>query len=269
MILDFFSKSDLNLDKYKDPLKYIWFEVGDILDLNSLQKVNKYIVDNNLVKNAYACDTLTKLFSVIHIEKLLNYYLQDDPQDEKDSDKILEIFIRTNSGGTPLSFSDLLMSIASANWKNIDAREEIKKLVDEVYDIGHPGFIINKDFVLRTFLVLFIDDVKFRLKNFTHENVNKFEKNWIKIRKSIISAFTLFESLGFNDKTFRAKNAAIPIIYYIYHNNLEENIINPTYKNRENKEKITKWLILSFIKSVFGGQLDSILKKWELFYQKI
>lgn len=252
----FLSKKDL--EKYsQNPSKYNWFKVGKILDLNSLQKVNKYIVENDMIDNEYAFDTLTKLFTVIHNDKLLNYYLQE----EQEPDKVLEIFIRTNSGGTPLSFSDLLMSIASANWKGMDARKEIEKLVSEIYDIGHAGFRIDKDFVLKTCLVLFVDDIKFRLKNFTHENINKFEENWSKIRKSIRSAFMLFESLGFNDKTFRAKNAAIPIIYYIYQNNLEEEIASPIYKNRENKENITKWLILTFIKSVFGGQSDTVLRR--------
>ena len=85
--------------------------------------------------------------------------------------------------------------------------------------------------------------------------------SWSRVRKSIIAAFSLFESLGFNDKTFRAKNAAIPIIYYIYYNNLETTISSPIYKNKENKDRIAKWLILTFIKSVFGGQTDSVLKK--------
>src|SRR5699024_3416529 len=100
-------------------------------------------------------------------------------------------------GGTPLTFSDLLMSIASANWKKIDARKEIESVVKEVYGIGRPGFLIDKDFVLKTCLVLFIDNIKFQLKNFTYENVQLFETNWDKVKKSIVAAFTLFEKLGF------------------------------------------------------------------------
>lgn len=170
----------------------------------------------------------------------------------------MDIFIRANSGGTPLTFSDLLMSISSANWKDIDARKEIKDLIDKVYEIGRPGFVISKDFVLKTCLVLFIDNIRFQLKNFTRENVKKFEDNWPKIRNSILSAFILFEKMGFNDKTFRAKNAAIPVIYYIYYNNLETTIIKPTY-DATDKKSISQWLILSFLKSIFGGQPDSVL----------
>ena len=47
-------------------------------------------------------------------------------------DKVLNHFIRVNSGGTPLSYSDLLLSIASAQWKTLDAREEITSFVDEI-----------------------------------------------------------------------------------------------------------------------------------------
>lgn len=250
----FLSESELERDN-KEPSKYMWFKVKKILDLDPLTKINTYIKENNLKE--YSSDMLVKLYSVIHKEKLLNYYLQE----EQEPDKVLEIFVRTNSGGTPLSFSDLLMSIASANWKSIDARKEFDKLISEVYSIGNIGFIIDKDFVLKTCLVLFVEDIRFKLKNFTYENIRKFEDNWDKIRGSIISAFTLFESLGFNDKTFRAKNAAIPVIYYIYnnyYNNLEKSIESFTY---ENKKIIKRWLILTFIKSIFGGQTDSVLGK--------
>ncbi len=252
----FLSKADL--EKYKGLSNdYYWFKAGNILELSSLDKVNDFIVSNGFNDNLYACDTLKEFFSVIHEKTLINYYLQE----EQDPDKVLEIFIRTNSGGTPLSFSDLLMSIASANWKENNAREEMEKLVSEVYNIGRSSFIIDKDFILKTCLVLFSEDIRFKLKNFSYNNVRLFEENWDRVRESIKSAFILFDNLGFNDRTFRAKNAAIPIIYYIYNNNLEGAISSPIYKDKTNKKNIAKWLILTFIKSIFGGQTDTVLKK--------
>lgn len=249
----FLSKSDLEkFNKTQDGS--IWFEVGQILDLDSTRKVMRYLSDNKLSDNDYAYDTLSTLYEAVHIKRLINYYLQE----EQEPDKVLDIFIRTNSGGTPLSFSDLLMSIASANWKKIDARKEIDNIVTEIYGLGRPGFLIDKDFVLKTCLVLFVDNIKFQLKNFTYENVQLFETNWDKVKKSIVAAFTLFEKLGFNNSTFRAKNAAIPIIYYIYYNNLADSIIKATY-DPEDKRTIAKWLAITFIKSVFGGQTDSVL----------
>lgn len=249
----FLSRSDL--EKFHNAQDgSIWFEVGEILDLDSTKKVMRYISDKNLTDNDYAYDTLSTLFEAIHVKRLINYYLQE----EQEPDKVLDIFIRTNSGGTPLSFSDLLMSIASANWKNINARKEIDGIISEIYSIGRPGFLIDKDFVLKTCLVLFVDNIKFQLKNFTFENVQLFETNWGKVKKSIVAAFTLFEKLGFNNSTFRAKNAAIPVIYYIYYNNLSDSIVKATY-DKDDRKTITKWLTLTFIKSIFGGQTDSVL----------
>lgn len=251
--LRFLSQSDLDrLNKNSD--ENIWFEVGLILDMDNLNKVMRYISDNGLSNNDYAFQTLSDLYECIHVKNLINYYLQE----EQEPDKVLDIFIRTNSGGTPLSFSDLLMSIASANWKKIDARKEIENIVKEVYQIGRPGFLIDKDFVLKTCLFLFVDNIKFQLKNFTFENVHVFEVNWNKIKSSIVAAFTLFEKLGFNNTTFRAKNAAIPIIFYIYYNDLDNSIVKATY-DLEEKKNISRWLILSFIKSMFGGQTDNVL----------
>ena len=249
----FLSKDDLK--KYNNAHDdYFWFEVGQILDIDSEDKVRSYLNDKSLDENEYAKKTLSKLYEAIHAKPLINYYLQE----EQEPDVVLDIFIRANSGGTPLSFSDLLMSIASANWKKIDARKEIDSIVEEINGIGRPGFLIDKDFVLKTCLVLFVDNIRFQLKNFTYENVQLFERHWEEIKKSIIAAFTLFEKLGFNNSTFRAKNAAIPIIYYIYYKNLADIIVKANYDAKD-KEVITKWLILTFIKSIFGGQTDTVL----------
>lgn len=234
--------------------KNFWFKVGNILTIDSLPKVNDFLRENNLIDNAFATNTLMSLYEKIHKDKLINFYLEDD----QESDRVLEIFVRTNSGGTPLSFSDLLMSISSANWKELDAREEMEKLTKEIFNIGSAKFIISKDFILKTCLYLFSDDIKFKLRNFHGRNIQKFESNWQNIRSAIVSAFTLLEQLRFNDTTFRAKNAAIPIIYYIYENGLSKQIIKQTY-SKTDKSNIAKWLNLSFLKSIFGGHSDTVL----------
>ncbi|MBQ7155439.1 MAG: DUF262 domain-containing protein [Synergistaceae bacterium] len=231
-----------------------WFEVGRILTCNSNMDLISMINTLGIAGNQFAVDTLSNLYEVIHVRPFINYYMQE----EQDSDRVLEVFVRTNSGGTSLSFSDLLMSIASANWAKIDARKEFDTLINEVRGLGRPSFNIDKDFILRTCLVLFVDDIRFRLNNFTHSNVAVFEKNWLGIKASIIAAFTLFEQLGFNDATFRAKNAAIPVIYYIYHKNIAGQITKPTY-NADDRKNIARWLNLTFIRSIFSGQADSVL----------
>lgn len=249
----FLTKSDIDSINKTESHDF-WFEIHKIFDLDSLPKVTTFLSENGLQSNIFAYNTLVTFWSKIYQEKLINYYLQE----EQDSDIVLDIFIRTNSGGTPLSFSDLLMSIATANWSKYDARKEIKDVIDKVRENGN--FEIDKDFVLKTCLVLLIDNIKFQVKNFTQENVRLFEDNWERIKKCIISAFKLFKRLGFDNRSFRATRAAIPVIYYIFYNSLEDSIYKSTY-NKDDQKAIAKWLTLSFMKSMFGGQPDTVLVK--------
>jgi len=111
---------------------------------------------------------LSKLHDIIHVNPIINYYLEDDP----DYNKALNIFIRINSGGEKLDYSDLIMSTLIASWAN--AREEINNAIDEVWN--SYGFEINKDLILRAYLLIFSKDIKFRVSNFTSENAKEFEK---------------------------------------------------------------------------------------------
>jgi hypothetical protein len=110
------------------------------------------------------------------------------------------------------------MSIASANWTIFDPRDEVKKIRDEIYSLGSPNFDVSQDFILKSMLVLSDTDVRFKLDNFGRNNVAIFESKWNDIRASLVATFSLLEQLGFNDSLLRAKNAAIPIAYYIYKN---------------------------------------------------
>lgn len=233
----------------KDIYKEKWFRVGKILDLKNISKFNKYVTDNEL--SEFSIDILARLQEVIHSDRIINYFLEK----EQDLDKALNIFIRINSGGEPLNFSDLLMSIAVANWTEKDARKEIHKLVDSIRD---KGFSISKDLILKTFLFLYSKDIKFRVTNFSKENAKEFETEWETIRNSILSAFDLVKSYGFTDYTLTSKNAIIPIVYYLYHKQIHKDY-STKIEFKEEREIIKKWLHIVLIKKIFGGQADSIL----------
>ena len=253
MVYDFQFLTKHEFQKISRNERDIWFKVNDILTFQNSDELDTFIDDKGWLSKTFTKQTIRRLHKVIFEDKLINYYLETT----QEIDTVLDIFIRTNSGGEPLSFSDLLMSITTAHWKS-DARKEIPDVVNKVFEIGSPGFLINKDFVLKTCLVLINDNIKFQIKNFDQSNVMVFEQNWDRIKKSIIETFTLLSNLGFNNHSLRAKNAAIPIIYYIYHCNIE-NEINSPIKYKEDKLLIKKWLCLSLLKGVFGSQSDNVL----------
>ena len=242
-----------------------WFLVGDILDFDEaetddeiLDIVMDYLQTKELEQSKYARKTLTRLYFAVRRDHTIHYYNESN----QSIDRVLDIFIRTNHGGTPLAFSDLLMSIAVANWKK-DAREQIDDVVDTVRFGSGLEFSINRDFVLKTCLMLTDADIQFKVKNFNHQTVQKIEQEWDGIKKCIIETFKLIRLLGLNDRSLRAKNAVIPIAYYLFkqcNGKLYQSINNLAYHHPE-RVIIGKWLNMSLLRRVFGGQSDTVLRK--------
>ncbi len=194
-----------------------WFPVGKILDLREQDEVNDYLVESGLLANhdrekgRFANRALFRLHKVIHVNPVISYYLEQSAE----LDKVLNIFIRVNSGGTTLSCSDLLLSFATAQWEKRDAREEIHGFVDEMNGIGR-GFSISKDAVLKACLVLCdIEGISFKVDNFNRTNMLRIENEWDDVTKAIRDALTLISSFGFSRENITSNNLIIPIAYYL------------------------------------------------------
>lgn len=231
-----------------------WFKVGKILDFESLSDVNDFLRRHKLTRNKFAEQTLVKLFEIIN-KPVIIYYLETS----QDLDKVLNIFIRVNSGGTRLSYSDMLLSIATAQWETKDAREEITTFVDNINHKGE-GFNVDKDLVMKSCLVLSdISDIAFKVDNFNTKNMEKIENQWDEIKKSIMLSVDLAASYGYNEKTLTSNNALIPIAYYLKKTGNPDNFVK-SLKYREEREKIEKWLRFSLIKRAFSGQPDTVLR---------
>ena len=104
---------------------------------------------------------ITNLDNVIFTNLNINFY----EEDESNPDKAVNIFTRINSGGTSLTFSDILFSLMVANWEK-DARTEIHNLID---GIEQKGFSISTDYVIKSFLFLFHKSVKSQINSFTKD----------------------------------------------------------------------------------------------------
>jgi len=243
----FLSKNDL------EPNQVTWFRVAEILALSDDFDFNKYLDSHSLKVNEFSYRSLSTLKNAIHSKPIVNFFLET----EQSIDKALNIFIRINSGGEPLNFSDLIMSIAVANWDKKDARKEIHTLVDNVRD---KGFSISKDFILKVFLYLHSNDIRFKVTNFSKSNAIEFEKEWDKIRDAVLSVFDLVKSFGFTDSTLTSKNALIPIVYYIYHKGIYKDF-HTKIAYQSDRYAINKWLHVALIKRIFGGTSDSVLSQ--------
>lgn len=238
-----------------------WFKVSEILNMNQYNseetEEDKFDNDiNNIIEKmnmfdeykSTAVKILKKLYKAVRVNKKIHYY-QEDTQN---LDKVIDIFIRANSGGIPLAFSDLVMSVLVGKWK--DAGDKIDDLIKLLF--AEYGFSVDRDFVLKNCLMIYSDDIKFRVSNFTDKFVDDIEKNFDIISSSIIRVCKFANQIGITDNILRAKYALLPIVYYVNKFNID---IDNMAKHKENKQKIALWLKMALLKGMFGGQPDSIL----------
>ncbi|MGL2405763.1 hypothetical protein ACOWMD_03520 [Helicobacter pylori] len=176
---------EFHAQKPENDKKHFWFKVGDILELKS---VVNYTREHNLGNEE--SELLETLNKAVHNKQLISYF----EETEKNLNKVLNIFIRVNSGGVELSYSDLLMSILTASFSS-DVREKMNELVDALKDKGFPN--MGQDQVLKTCLLLVGSNTEFKLKNFNKPNIKKIEDNWEKITDSIYNAAKLLETFGY------------------------------------------------------------------------
>ncbi|GAA7436417.1 DUF262 domain-containing protein [Helicobacter pylori] len=176
---------EFHAQKPENDKKHWWFKVGDILELKN---VWNYAQEHGLKGNEL--DLLENLNKAFHTKQLISFF----EETEKNLNKVLNIFIRVNSGGVKLSYSDLLMSILTASFSS-DIREKMNELVDALKDQGFPN--MGQDQVLKTCLLLIGKDTTFELKNFNKQNIKEIEDNWEKITESIYNAAKLLENFGY------------------------------------------------------------------------
>ncbi|PKT77575.1 DUF262 domain-containing protein [Helicobacter winghamensis] len=232
---------------YIDKQGQKWFKCKEVYKYETA-RVRKIAKEFELDENEE--ERLELFHQKIFDKALINYYLEE----EQNPDKAVNIFIRINSGGTSLDYSDILFSIAIANWNKIDARTEINKLVDRI----NENFSISKDLVLKGFLYLFHNSIKFQINSFDKNFIQDIEEKWETIQNAFIETFRLLRSFGFDAKTLSSNNAILPILYFIYHKDLTHSIVD-SVKQKENRHLIKKWLLRATIFKLFGGSGDTVL----------
>lgn len=236
----------------------LWFKVADILTFKEGADIHDWVEDRDLRKEERkrAYRTLDLLYRRVRSDNTVAFY----EEKSQDIERVLNIFIRCNRGGTPLSYSNLLLSIAVSQWKNLDARKEVYGLVDEMNRI-HDGLRFNADFVLKAGLMLTdIASVGFQVRNFTYENMTILEDNWQDIKNALLETAQLVDTYGFDSRTLRAMNSLLPIAYYLYRKGSPTDF-DTSDKYAGDRTIIRRWLTRSILKEsgIWGSGLDTLL----------
>lgn len=238
-------------------IKAPWFKLKDIVFSNK-----EYDETADLIKAKFDTDLsdvdkkkitriVAKLTRIFGTEENLVYQVVDsvDNSELYTEDDIVEIFIRANSGGTPLGKSDLLFSLLTSSWDEADEQME-----DLLETLNKTGYSFNRDFVLKTCLSIFGKGAAY--------NVEKFRD--IKTRQSIIDNWTLIsdaikdvkdfiygKTFVKTDATLPSYLVLIPLIYFRYH-----------HKDKWNSTlNIPNYLLRTLLASAFSGSPDALIDK--------
>ncbi|HEU5001546.1 MAG TPA: DUF262 domain-containing protein [Actinomycetota bacterium] len=233
-----------------------WFVVGDVLKLaNSGPAIHKVIQQRDLLSNDRAFDTLYELYRAVLERPSINAYLEE----AQEPDKVLDIFVRVNSAGTQLSYSDLLLSMATNQWTVLDAREEVRSLVTE---LNGEKFAYTKDLVLKAGLVLIdVPDVGFKVSNFTEANMATMEKRWPELRSALLVARSVLASFGYSAQTLSAASVLIPVAYYVHQRGLGTGYVTSSAAAAD-RRRVESWVNRSLMKrGVWGSGLDTLLNR--------
>ena len=250
---DFIDPDRVGLDGHR-----LWFRVSDVLSMENGPPMLHWLLDKGLDNQQLdvAFGALNRLHHVVHVEPMVAYYEERN----QDIEHVLNIFIRCNSGGTVLSYSDLLLSIAVSQWTELDARDEVHGLVDELNQIK-DGLSFNKNFVLKAGLMLSdIASVGFRVENFTHDNMAVLESNWPRIKEALLATAMLMRKFRYDSRIIRADSALLPIAYYLYQQGVPSGF-DTKVGHADDRRKIWGWLTRSILKGsgIWGYGVDPLL----------
>jgi len=247
----------------------LWYLVGKILDFEDAEdakaEMRPRLAGLTDEQRENANKLIGRLHSRIHTTLVGNYYQEKS----QDYDKVLQVFVRANSAGQPLEYSDLLLATATAKWETLDARSEMNDFTDSINRIG-TGYTFGKDFVLKACLYLSekTEDgkvtnlpIQYKVKNFTRSNLRIIEDDWDSIKQSLSTTVRLISRFGFNAKNVVAPLALLPIAYYLKKRK------NPVFDTSSKAEdaatqvEIRKWFVFSTLKNAFGGSSDTTLSR--------
>lgn len=251
-IFHFIKDIDTKQNDFYTENNNIWFRVGAIIKYhNSGEEISDYFSDTILDKDQRKI--IKRLETMIFNDLSITYY----EEDEQNPDKAVKIFTRINSGGSQLSFSDIVYSLMVSNWSKLNAKNEIGNLITNV---SQKGFNIDKSFIVKSFLYLYHKSVKTEINSFSKDFCELIEQNWCNIRDSILSMFDLLKSFGLTSFTLTSNNATLPILYYLYHSNKYNDYAGKVAYKDERLE-IRHWLYIAILRKLFGGTSDSTLQQ--------
>lgn len=250
----FFDKEPVN------SAEHYWFRVGKILDchddnafyrlkdaeestFSNISKTRENLFERNL----------WRLYQAIWKDSAISYYVERD----QDYDRVLDIFIRANEGGTELTKAEILMAMLTSKWGK-NAKDLIENFVNHLNHQLDKKNDFGIEFVMRTCLILAGLPVRYRINNFTNQAISDIEKNWDAMRSAMERTVRLVNSFGLDKSNLTSRLAIIPLVYYVYQHP-GVSFLGSTPFETQNALRMRRWLLSVLLNNVFGRVQEQLL----------
>ena len=246
----------------RNDVDHHWFRVGRILDCDNLDRFfelrreeeERFPEDVSKEQENTLERNLQRLYDAVWRDANISYYVER----EQDYDRVLVIFVRANEAGTELTRAQVLLAMLVSKWTRYQAKDEINGFIDHINNEMEQRNSIDLTFVMRACLVLSDLPVRYKVNNFTNENLSKIEENWQDVKNAIERGIRLVNSFGVNRDNFSGWMAVIPIIHYL-HQRPGLSLGGLTCSEVFNRIRIRRWLTMVILNRVFGKASEQIL----------
>jgi Protein of unknown function DUF262 len=165
--------------------------------------------------------------------------------------KILDIFVRVNSGGTKLDSSDLMFAAMKEGWG------EIEQNVDSIVDILNDGRLsFDKTFALKCLVVAHGKGAELSPDSFASSEGEKLiaaiQADWPKAETAFqeLRDFIANDLKLYADKVVRSYSSFVPLFDYLYHNPKPDEGNRVLMRGYYYKSQLFNW---------YGAQTDNIV----------
>lgn len=235
----------LGVDAKKNALK-LAKELNDKIDATGIDKDAARNERQDRVR-----ENCSQISSLLLEEKHFWVEELDGVANEYPYKKILEIFVRVNSGGTKLDASDLMFAAMKEGWGEIE--QNVEAIVDVLND-GRLNF--DKTFALKCLVVAHGKGAELTSDKFTSADGEKLietiEADWPKAEATFqeLRDFITNDLKLYADKVVRSYGSFVPLFDYLFHNPKPDEANRVLMRAYYYKSQLFNW---------YGAQTDNIV----------
>ncbi|MCE9567302.1 MAG: DUF262 domain-containing protein [Planctomycetes bacterium] len=235
----------LGIDAQKNALT-LADELNDELDDGLKQER-----DAERKRQRFVRENCSQLVSLLREEKHFWVEELDGVANQYPYKKILDIFVRVNSGGTKLNASDLMFAAMKEKWSAIEQN------IEEIVDLLNGGRLdFDKSFALKCLVVAHGKGAELSAEQFSSPEgetlVKTIEGEWHRAEAAFqeLRDFITNDLKLYADKVIRSYSSFIPLFDYLYHNPKPNEANRVLMRGYYYKSQLFNW---------YGSQTDNVI----------